>query len=160
MRDQMARFLEILRESMAVTAQVYPDARLIEAHGAPSSGVACTEDDVDNWRFLFLGPVDADHATTIVLEYRAPTFGSPILRREPFWSTGTIRLGLKQAIGLKNDAGKTEPFQRVNLRLPFSSGSAGEDEPFYIFGSISSPFVFVGTETGAVTTLDAKYPRV
>jgi hypothetical protein len=149
----MATFLEILNEATAIVAVAYPGSRLYEADGGSSQGLAFDESDVDTWRFRFLGPMQANQATTVVLEYRAPHFRAPILERESIHSDVIIKIGLDQAIALKNEAGNREPFKRVCLRWPIPPS---DEEPFYLFGSNGTPFVFVGNRTGAVTTLGAR----
>jgi hypothetical protein len=144
--------LEILNEAITIVTAVYPGSRLFAAEGTPSIGMAFEEADVDIWRFLFLGPLHANRATTVVLEYHSPNFRSPVLKCLPFRGDGVIEIGLEQAIAIKNDSGNIEPFQKVNLHWPFPPGDA---EPFYVFGGIGTPFVFVGINSGAVKTLDA-----
>lgn len=56
-------------------------------------------------------------------------------------------------VDLKNAAGHTGPFRAVTLRWPLSPGEA---EPFYIFIELASGlFVFVGTISGKVTSMDS-----
>ena len=145
----MPTFLEILNDAIAIVTQAYPGSRIYEADGTSSTGTCSKESDIDVWSFLFLGPIQG---TTVALEYHAPIFGSPVLKRGRCRGNGVVAIGLEQAITLRNDAGETAPFQRINLHWP---SSPENDEPFYIFGGIEIPFVLVGTETGAVRTLDA-----
>jgi hypothetical protein len=107
---------------------------------------------MDTWTFLFLGPIMVSHTTTVVLEYRQSKFGLPALTCQPFHH-GVVEIGLEQAIRIKNHAGKTEPFTRVHCHWPIVPE---DSEPFYIFGGIGAPFVFVGVRSGKVTTPGAE----
>jgi hypothetical protein len=148
----MDPFLNLLDQAAGIVEQAFPGSKFYEADGQATSGVASDGSAIDGWRFVFLGPLQQNRTTSVMLEYAAGTFGPPTLQSEPFLGDQVIelplKLGLARAIQLKNNAGFTAPFATVTLRWPLTPEST---EPAYIFGSPGTPFVFVGTVTGTVT---------
>jgi len=149
-------FLDLLTQAVKIATQAYPSSKFYEADGTTSQGLASAENQVDTWRFVFLGPRQQTVWTTLYLTYQNGNFADLILKDEFFLGDAIIPLpipmGLAKAIQLKNSAGHSSPFKGVNLRQPLSPGNT---EPFYIFSDSSSgSFIFVGVKSGNVTGLN------
>ena len=135
----------------------YRRAVLLEADGRPAKRTTITAAGITRWRFVFNNqgtPRYGRRYRSVILFYRAGTFGRIVSNRSPFVEDLNIpkppRMTLRTAVSKLRAAGHRRPFQNVTLRWPLA-GRPGP-EPLYIFGFASrrDPYISVGTRTGRV----------
>jgi hypothetical protein len=153
----MKTFLALLNQAATIAKKAYPNSKFCAADGRASHGIASQEKEVDTWRFQFLEPPPFTLTRSVLLEYLANGFGSPVLKNEPILGCEVIELPIAMELGsaieLKNKAGHSAPFKAVGLRWPLSPGNV---EPLYIFteATTTGRLILVGTKSGQVNTCD------
>ncbi len=138
---------ELMADAEKIVKPQYPTAVQVENVGTSSRGSASSEEDVDQWRFVF---TDIDATEIVTLGYSKGRFGKPE-REARKWITTQIRelprnMPLSQAVASLRSAGHTEPFQSVTLRAPFSD----EERPTYVF-QMGKKAVYLDAVGGEVT---------
>jgi hypothetical protein len=103
-------FLQLLAQAVSIVKKDIPSAKFCEADGTPSKGTAQQESDVDTWLFRFMVPPTKSAS----IEYEHGSFQLPVLTFQPILGDRIIplplKMGLKEAIKLKDAAGYKSPF--------------------------------------------------
>lgn len=135
--------------AVRIVTERYPEADLYEANGTASSGPTTDPAKIDQLRVVF---GNQDGSTVFIKETAYGEFGEP--QRIPELWVGDvvikwpIEMDLPEAIRLKEEAGFKGPFGSVTLRNPLVPPIGN---PYFIFSTDSSGFVFVDTVTGEVS---------
>ena len=151
--DLLTGNLNLMGQAERVVWVTYPNAMLIEAQGAPSTGTATNAADIDRWAFVFDADSTNPGSGTVTIQYSNGSFGEPVYVAQGWVGTIFERLprvlSLGDAVTNMRDGGFTDDFSAVTLRKALTFPVPTEAS--YAF-SLPGQFVLVGAETGTITT--------
>jgi hypothetical protein len=151
----------MLSEANRITAAAYPACGLYEAAGLTCHPGGTQAEDIREWCFVFNRPMPRPQMNHTVFLYHAEGRFSPPLEYPGPWPedviiTLPVRVGLREAAGLKERVGYGDPFTRLALRWPLYPGAG---EPAYIFtDDTRGLYVFVGAESKRVSVHPLRFP--